>query len=278
MRSLLALTALIVAFSGPVLARDPCGREGPACETPLGAYRVALPAEAGPHPLVVFLHGAGGSGASVLGMRGTIAALTDRGYAVLAPDGLPWREGGGGGWSFLPASIRSPRRDEGAFLAGIVADAAERFGLDPERAILAGFSAGAFMTVYLACDTPDAFAAYAPVSGGFWRPQPEQCAGPVRLFQTHGFTDGTVPLEGRVLGGGRFRQGDIYEGMTLWRETNGCEQPNPTGYSVTGAFQRRYWDCAPGSALEFALFPEGHRVPDGWAGMMLGWFEALPPR
>ncbi|GIT92027.1 hypothetical protein JANAI62_24840 [Jannaschia pagri] len=258
-------------------AGQACGRDGPACDTPLGTYRIALPETAESlHPAVLFLHGAGGTGRGVLRMTGTVSALTARGYAVIAPDGLPWRTGQSGGiWSFLPDDQRPALRDEGAFFAEVIADAAEVHGVDPDRVLLAGFSAGGFMVNYLACETPDAFPAYAPVSGGFWTPLPEACAGPVKLFHTHGFRDSTVPLEGRPLRDGLWLQGDIFAGLALWRETNQCNWPDPDGYQTTGAFQRRHWDCAAGSELEFALFPGGHGVPEGWADMVIEWFEAV---
>lgn len=273
-----ALAAALLALPSAVAAQDVCSQDGPACQVDGGTYRITLPAGADQtRPAVVFLHGAGGTGLGILRMTGTVNALTDRGYAVIAPDGLPWGGGRGGGiWNFLPGLEREDPRDETAFLSSVVADAAERYGVDPDRVVLAGFSAGGFMVNYLACDTPAAFAAYAPVSGGFWRPHPEACAGPVRLFHTHGWRDSTVPLEGRPLRDGRWVQGDIFEGLTIWRAANGCDWADPDGYSETGQFMRRRWDCRPGSALELALFPGGHGVPEGWADMMLDWFEALP--
>jgi polyhydroxybutyrate depolymerase len=241
----------------------------------MGTYHVALPDTPAPNMgAVLFLHGAGGTGKGVLGMSRMVSDVTARGYAVIAPDGLPWRPGRQGGiWSFLPDTQREQARDEGAFSAELLADASERYNIDPDRVLLAGFSAGGFMVTYLACDTPDAFPAYAPIAGGFWRPHPQSCAGPVKLFHTHGFKDSTVPLEGRPLGGGRWLQGDIYEGLTLLRTANGCAAPDPDGYRDTGHFMRRYWTCEAGSALEFALWNGGHAVPQGWADMTLDWFE-----
>jgi polyhydroxybutyrate depolymerase len=244
----------------------------------MGTYRVASPQGDGPHPAVMFLHGAGGTGAGVLGMGDPIARLTHRGYVVLAPDGLPWRPGRTGGiWNFRSDLPREWPRDEAAFLAEVVADATARHAVDSARIVLSGFSAGAFMVNYLACATPDAFAAYAPVSGGFWRPHPEACAGPVRLLHTHGWRDSTVPLEGRPLRDGAWLQGDVFEGLGLWRTANSCSSPAPTGYAATGPFLRRSWACMEGSALELAMFPGGHTVPSGWADMMVDWFEELPP-
>jgi polyhydroxybutyrate depolymerase len=227
----------------------------------------------------ILLAGMGGApasacGAGILRLGGTVEALTARGYAVVAPDGQP-RDGGGLRWSFRGPSETSPRDDD-AFLAEVLADAAERHGIDTTRSILAGFSNGGFLATYLACRDPDAFAAYAPVAGGFWRPHPDGCVGPVRLLHTHGWRDSTVPLEGRPLGGGQVVQGDIFEGLAVFRRANGCTWDDPDGYGTTGDFQRRRWECVEGAALELALHPGGHGIPPGWAEMMLDWFDGLP--
>lgn len=270
MKHLIAFMLVLAAGS----AHAGCGDAPEACLLPDGAYHAALPAAGGQGaPVVLWLHGAGSNGGNAIRNTALINALTARGYAVLAP--TAGREFGEGGfsWNFFPGWAG---RDEADFLKRTVADATGRFGTDPERVLLAGFSAGAFMVSYLACSAPETFAAYAPVAGGFWRPMPKGCAGPVRLFQTHGWTDTTVPLEGRILRSGTFEQGDIFAGMELWRIANRCAGNDPTAYGETGPFWRRRWeDCAAGSALEFALWKGGHSVPDGWADMVLDWFESF---
>ncbi|WP_171102279.1 PHB depolymerase family esterase [Ruegeria sp. HKCCD7255] len=252
-----------------------CANQDGVCETPMGAYHIELP-DNGNAPMVVFLHGYGGSGQGTMRNRGMVQPLLDRGYAVMAPEGLERPDRGGTqSWNFYPGF---GERDETAFLSEAVQDAADRFGINAEHVMLGGFSAGGFMVNYLACEAPEAFSAYVPVSGGFWRPHPETCEGPIRMFHTHGWTDNVVPLEGRLLGGGRFQQGDIYAGFEIWREANGCVDHKPTGFSTTGNFMRRHWSntCDEGSALEFALFPGGHTVPTGWADMIVDWYERLP--
>ncbi len=263
------LSVWAALLAGPALAA--CDGAGGACETERGTYLIEVPDRDHP-PLVVFLHGYGGSASSTLKNRRMVEPLLARGYAVMAPDGA--LRNGRKSWNFFPGW---DGRDEAAFLDEAVQDAARRFDLDADHVILGGFSAGGFMVNYLACATPGAFSAYAPVSGGFWRPHPDRCAGPVRLFHTHGWTDNVVPLEGRALGGGRFLQGDIFAGLEIWRQANDCADNRPDGFSTTGPFMRRHWTrCADGSALEFALFPGGHTVPAGWADMMLDWYEGLP--
>ena len=271
-----AFAIALTCLACPSAAQEVCARDADPCETANGLYHIALPdTPGGSLPAIVFLHGAGGSGRGSLGLSGAVDALTDRGYAVIAPDGQG-REGRGGLFWAFRSDTGGDRRDEAAFLAEVVADAARRFGVEPERVALSGFSNGAFLVNYLACDTPDAFAAYLPISGGFWRPHPEECAGPVRLLHTHGWRDSTVPLEGRPLRSGRWLQGDVFEGLTIWRAANGCARPDPSGYATTGPFERRRWDCVEGSALELALFPGGHGVPAGWAEMAVDWLDTLP--
>ncbi len=251
-----------------------CAAAPEACEVEEGRYHIVLPQDRGaPAPVVMFLHGYGGSGAQVLRNTGLAEGLTERGYAVIAPEGRKRNGAGPQSWGFGPFE---EGRDDGAFFASVLADASDRFGTSRAQTVLAGFSAGAFMVHYLACRDPGAFAAYAPVSGAFWRPQPETCKGPVRLLQVHGWRDEVVPLEGRILGGGRWEQGDVFAGLELWREANGCGSHAPAkAWGGDGLLHRR-WLCGPGAEVELVLFDGGHAVPKGWAGWLADWFEDEP--
>ncbi|MBY6065953.1 polyhydroxybutyrate depolymerase [Leisingera aquaemixtae] len=267
-----AAAAAVFALRAGVAAAG-CGGEAAKCSAEGGNYHIALPERAAAAPVVMFLHGYGGSGSSVLRNRSLVEGLTRRGYAVIAPEGLRRDGSGPQSWGFGPFT---GGRDEGAFFAAVLADAAARFGTSKSKTVLAGFSAGAFMVHYLACRDPAAFAAYAPVSGAFWRPQPERCAGPVRLLQVHGWSDEVVPLEGRVLGGGRFEQGDVFAALQVWRAANGCASHAPDrAWSAEGLMRRR-WDCGAGADIELVLFDGGHTLPEGWAELMADWFEDLP--
>ena len=276
----LTMMAAVAAFFHAALPVAACSTDT-ACNIENGTYFIAMPEPTEDAvPAVVFIHGFGGSGDGVMRNRGMVDAITSRGYAVIAPSGLKRPGRSGGSWSFHPD--RTQRRDEVSFLTAVRDDAIARHGIDADRIILSGFSIGGSMTAYLACTAPEAFSAYAPLGGNFWRPHPVDCAGPVRMLHTHGWTDGTVPLEGRVLRGEDSRdpealvQGDVFEALAIWRETNRCFQLKADRFDTDGFFLRRSWErCAPGSALEFALFPGGHVIPQGWADMILDWYEAL---
>lgn len=268
--------ALCLGFAAPLWAAPQCGDPVTACETAHGSYHIVLPEGPGPHPVMVFLHGHGGRGGPMVESN-TARDATARGYAYIAPNGLIRPGRTRPSWNFHPDF--PGQRDEALFLQEVMQDAATRFSIDPTRSLLAGFSIGGSLTSYIACATPGAFSAYAPVSGSFWRPHPESCAGPVRLLHTHGWRDEVVPLEGRVIrhvAGRDFAQGDVFHAMGLWRAANGCDNYRADQFKTMSGFLRRIWTrCTPGSALEFALFDGGHGVPKGWSTMALDWFEML---
>ena len=256
-------------------AEAACGDQAESCKINSGDYEVVLP-DAGTETgaAVVFLHGYGGTGNGVLKNTGMVNALTDRGFVVIAPNGLRRSPNRGPSWNFYPGW---EGRDEVAYFQELLVDAAERFDVDPDQTIMAGFSAGAFMVNYLGCQAPETFAAYAPVAGGFWRPQPEACAGPIRLHHTHGWTDTVVPLEGRYLRGRTWQQGDIYAGLELWRDTLGCDTHAPSRAWSNGDNLLRHWDCGEGAEISFTIHPGGHSIPKGWAEEVTTWFEKAAP-
>ncbi len=275
-----AMAALALACAAAPVAVRGCATDTEACTVAEGHYRIVMPDTATPDgggiPALMFLHGWGGSGEGILRMGGMVEAARARGYAVIAPDGVPRANRPGLTWGFHPD--RPGPRDEIAFLRAVRDDAAARHGIDPARVILGGFSIGGSMASYLACAAPDSFAAYAPVAGAFWVPVPDRCSGPVDLFHTHGWTDTVVPLEGRILrddgAGGVVAQADIWRAMQVWRAANGC-RPDPDSFAQTGQFLRRDWtSCDSGTRIGVALFDGGHAVPPGWTELMLDWVAA----
>jgi len=275
-----------VAVAASVAAAMWLGHSAQACsdETPCivaeRAYFIAMPEGAQTPPAVMFIHGFGGSGAGALRNKAMVDAYLTRGFAVIAPDGQPREGRTGRSWNFHP---RTGQQDaEISHLMAVRDDAVDRFELDAQHIVLAGFSIGGSMVSYTACANPEAFAAYAPLSGSFWRPHPEGCAGPVRLFHTHGWTDGTVPLEGRVVNQrplndpDAFAQGDVFHSLDLFRQANGCTYAKPDRMVVQGEYWQRVWDaCAAGSSLRLAVFPRGHVIPRSWPDLVIDWFEAL---
>jgi len=283
MRVVFLSIILLLGISQSSYAEQVCGLGENDCQIELGEYNIELPARSDPFvkiPAMIYFHGAGGSGQRSLKNREMVETFLKRGYAVIAPSGLKRPNSKfGPGWSFHPD--RKKRRDELTFSKAVLEDAANKFNLDRENILMTGFSIGGSLTWYLACQDPDVVKAFAPVAGSFWRPHPsaQDCAGPVKLHHTHGWVDGTVPLEGRPIGpvdNPRIVQGDVFYGLQLMRQVNGCKRLKADKFDTSGKFWKRWWTkCKPDSALQFNLFQGGHSVPKGWAEEAINWFEAL---
>lgn len=277
--ALICLALLVARLVAPLVAPpagadEHCGSPAGECPVEQGFYRVALPegAEA-PVPALIYLHGWGASSAGVMNKAAMRAALAARGYALIAPEGVPRTTHENSDWGVRDGGTHP--RDDLAFLDAVLDDAA-RHGVDRDRILLAGFSRGGSMVWDVACHRPETARAYAPISGAFWEPHPESCAGPVDLIHTHGWADRVVPLEGRSVAEGRLTQGDIFAALRTLRETLGCDphMPDAAATEADGTIWLRRWGHCPTGRLDLVLHPGGHRVPKGWLERALDWFEA----
>lgn len=265
------LSMVLILAAG---AASACGARNDPCEAGGGIYLIEKPVGVSAPPALMFLHGWGGSAVGTMKKRHVVETALARGYAVIAPQGTPRREGDtGAGWN----SFGGPnRRDDVAYLLKVADDVAARHGVDRDRILLGGFSGGGMMTWRTLCDAPEAFAAYAPAAGLLWRPLPKRCAGAAHVLHVHGWTDAVVPIEGRTVGGGTLTQGDLFEGIALLRETLGCAADAPDVFDeVPGIWLRRWTSCAPGASVTLGLHQGAHRIPASLPVLMLDWFEGL---
>ena len=273
MRLILPFLLGLLTFAEPSHAQtQTCGGAEIPCEVEAGTYHMALP-EGPPKGIVMHLHGAGATGRQMLN-SGLGRAAVARGYVFVAPDGYHPGTRFERNWS-VRATNSSFEKDDAVLLRAVLADVKGRHALTGLPVLLAGFSRGGSMAWDMACYDPSFADAYAPVAGAFWDALPTRCGAPVALFHTHGWTDRTVPLEGRSFGGGTVVQGDVWASLKILRETNGCDARQPERNSFEGELWFRHWtDCTAGE-LQLMLHKGGHGAPQGWAAHMLDWFEGL---
>ena len=153
-----------------------------------GLLFIPRSAAAGPVPLVVLLHGAGGSAQGI--RRRLFGASDSIDFALLIPDSR------GPTWDAI-------RRDYGpdvAFIDSALKVVFSRIAIDPKRVIVSGFSDGASYALGLGRVNGDLFTrvvAFSPgfVTGGSPTGKPE-------VFITHGDDDPILPFEatsGRIV-------------------------------------------------------------------------------
>lgn len=142
-----------------------------------------IPATAGdtPLPLLLLLHGAGGSAAGILRRLGK--AADEAGVAVLAPDSR------GTTWDAIEGNYS---RDV-VFLNRALERVFETVAVDARRIAVGGFSDGASYAVSLGLINGDLFGKIAAFSPGFIVPR--QPHGRPRVFISHGTEDQILPYD-----------------------------------------------------------------------------------
>ncbi len=190
-----------------------------------GILQLPATLPSGPMPLLVLLHGAGGSAERQLARFGTIPS--DNGVAVLAIDsrGPTWDVILGAG--FGPDVEFIDRALEKVF--GLVS-------IDPKRLVIGGFSDGASYAVSLGLINGDLFPRIAALSVGFL--VPAKVEGKPRVFMSHGTSDEILPIAqcGRVVEADLRKRG--YD--VTFREFAGRHEVPPA--IATEAFK---WMAAP---------------------------------
>ncbi|APE44661.1 polyhydroxybutyrate depolymerase [Sulfitobacter alexandrii] len=216
-------------------------------------YRISMPeGHDGQTPVgaLVWSHGYRGSAAGAMRNGSLRRMLSDAGLALIAAQGVD------GTWDLPhgPRTFDSTGAAEFAYFDAVIADAQDRFAIDPDRIVAAGFSAGGMMVWNLACSHPAAFAGFIPMSGTFWLEPPETCQTPVSsIIHIHGDADKTVPLDGRAIG--ETRQGKVADALALYREFGDFGMAMAVSYEDLTCDIR----LAPsGDVLDFCLFPGGH--------------------
>jgi polyhydroxybutyrate depolymerase len=222
-------------------------------------------------PLVIALHGGGGKAEGMAKLSGFTALAQAEGFAVLYPDSgvKAWNDGRPD-----PAGKR-PTTDDSAWIAALAQNAVNEGWADPKRLYVCGISNGGFMSLRLACDHADLFAAVGTVSAsGAGGPCPE--GPPVPLCFIVGTADPIVPFTGgpiRVLSWTKVRGEAIpFEtAFQLWRGRNRGVDPSeetlPDLDPKDGTRVRRRLSAGgPGGAdtMAYIIDGGGHAWPGGW--------------
>ena len=216
-------------------------------------YLLDTPGSSAPsagRPLLILLHGGGGTADSMDKQTGGLPALaTAAGYAVARPQGLnrQWNDG------------REVNKDvdDVAFVSAMVDDIASRQPIDRGRLYAAGISNGGFMSGRLACEAGLGIAAIAQVAATLGVDTDAACnpGHPVSVLAILGRADPIVPYaggpvrlpwDGSETGRGIVLGGEAY--LLRWVQRNGAGAP------IDGP------SIAPDAASVIATAPSGAEV------------------
>ncbi len=272
------------AWWGGTLHRDQSLEHGGHARS----YHFYEPAEpSGSMPLVLLLHGGGGVIDNHIGVGSTdwphqvwLDIADEDGLYLLVPQGIDEH------WNCCRSDCGGcPEVDDVGFLLDLIDDLAGRYDIDSSRIYVTGESNGGLMSMRLAQEAPERFAAVGPVIA--LMPENNECdvSSELRvpiMFQL-GTEDRAVPYEGgpsSFEATGSFLSKD--ETVQYWLDRNGCEgDPSTSEYEDLDTWDRSTasredWSCpATGADVSvITLHGAGHNAPSIEVRVSLLW-EAL---
>jgi polyhydroxybutyrate depolymerase len=178
------------------------------------SYQLFVPATYDGHtmlPLVLELHGSGGTGAGQARTSGFANVAAREGFAVAS------LQAEAGRWN---VPIHDDRPDDVAYVDNVIDDVAANLCTDTKRVYATGFSGGARMSSLLGCKLNSRIAAIAPVSGLRW---PAPCDGrPIPVLTFHGLADRQNTYDGHADRGDEWVE-SVPEALAGWAGYNGCD-------------------------------------------------------
>jgi len=215
-----------------------------------------------PAPLVLLLHGSGGSGAEMLASSKLAEAADRHGFIIAAPDGgIPVERGFVWNVPGVPTTtgaVPGPNdADDVAFLLALADDLAAQGCADAARLYATGLSGGGRMTSWLGCVASGRLAAIAPVVGlragnprrrDPSRPDPATCrpTHPMPVIAFAGDADETNPVGG---GGAPYWSYPMHAAEQRWAQLNGCSTVRPTRWVSQTVYEEGYATCRGGAEV-----------------------------
>jgi polyhydroxybutyrate depolymerase len=165
-------------------------------------------------PLVLELHGSGGTAAGQASTSGFEALAAREGFLVASLQAA----GNGNRWN---VPVTDDRPDDVAYVSAVIDHIAARVCTDLARVYATGFSGGARMSSLLGCQLNSRIAAIAPMAGLRW---PAPCAGrAIPVLTLHGLADPQNTYDGHVESRGAEWLESVPEALAGWADHDGCE-------------------------------------------------------
>ena len=230
-----------------------------------------------PRPLVVVLHGGGGSPEKVEKLTGFSKKADEEGFIVVYPEGV------GGTWNsgYCCGQAMKDQVDDVGFILKVIEDVESRQKIDQRRIYATGISNGAMMSYKLASEASDKFAAIGPVAGTIGGKTTENSSlyltekpsQPVSVIIFHGTDDQHVLYQGGHGNHTRNSRIDlsVNHSVLFWADADNCSS-NPLIENINNNVTRKtYGRGLNGTEVVlYTIIGGGHAWPGGEKGSMLG--------
>lgn len=227
-------------------------------------------------PLVLILHGAGGTAKWTLGETGWAETANRAGFLAVLPEGTRADPKRPPGFLHNPqvwndgsprARLGPPGVDDVAFLANVLDQVQAHYAIDPARVYATGFSNGAGMVFRLATELSPRLAAIAPVAGHWWLTDHRPARSLPTLYLV-GAADPLVPLEGGDVispwDGQVSRMPPVSSTLERWAVALGCPPQLHPVRDEDGIRVTRYGPAVGGAELlAYVIAGLGHHWPGG---------------
>ena len=270
--------ALLVLAAPALLAFAPAGthRYRLHADGRARTYLVHAPAASAGQallPVVIVLHGHGGTASKAMRLSGMNPKADAEGFLAVYPNGTSWADTPWRSWNAGSCCgyAEATGVDDVAFLRALIADLSRNFPVDPARIYVTGISNGGMMAYRAACELSDLVAAIAPVAGAL---SMSSCAPahPVSVLIIHGTNDRYVPYEGGVSPATHDDRNDppVAETAKRWAGWNRCAVDAQE--EVHGRVAHQWFPgCVEGAAVEvYTVKGGGHAWPGGRRAWLFG--------
>ncbi len=213
-----------------------------------------------PLPLVIMLHGAGGTGASFAAYTGMSQEADHEGFIVVYPDGSDPQQGHftfNAHWCCFYA--QDHKIDDVGYISALIDLLHQRYNVNLKMVYASGFSNGAMMVYWLADQLAGKIAAIAPVSGAMAGDEPAP-AGTVSAIVFHGDADNNVLYNG--VNKSDYHYLSVAGSVGFWAKADGCK-PSAQHQENAASSHDDYTGCTQGSAVTLYTIKGGAHA---WPG------------